>query len=100
MAPLPAVGYLFAACSACTVLGILLTFSPVTVCRVYLRPVDALGLAPMIEGSWGMNPARDQQVGGLIMWVPMCLAYLCAIFGQLARWYSEPAHPAPQPKPA
>ncbi len=38
-----------------------------------------------------MIPARDQQIGGLIMWVPMCLVYLCAIFGQLARWYSVPA---------
>jgi hypothetical protein len=35
-------------------------------------------------------------VGGLIMWVPMCLVYLCAIFGQLARWYAVPAGPALQ----
>jgi hypothetical protein len=27
------------------------------------------------------------------MWVPMCLVYLCAIFAQLARWYTEPATP-------
>ena len=86
MAPLRAVVYLFAACAACTVLGIILTFSPVTVCRAYLHPADRLGLLPMIYGTWGMTPARDEQVGGLIMWVPMCLVYLCAIFGQLAGW--------------
>jgi cytochrome c oxidase assembly factor CtaG len=96
IAPLHAVVYLFAACTACTVLGIILTFAPVTVCRAYLNPVDHLGLLPMIYGAWGMTPPRDQQVGGLIMWVPMCLVYLCAIFGQLARWYSVPHEDALQ----
>jgi cytochrome c oxidase assembly factor CtaG len=91
IAPLRGVVYLFAACAACTVLGIILTFSPVTVCRAYLNPVDRLGIEPMIAGTWGMTPMRDQQIGGLIMWVPMCLVYLCAIFGQLARWYGVPA---------
>ncbi len=91
IAPLYGVVYLFAACAACTVLGIILTFSPVTVCRAYLNPVDRLGIEPMIYGTWGMTAARDQQVGGLIMWVPMCMVYLGAIFGQLGRWYGEPA---------
>ena len=88
ISPLHGVGYLFAACAACTVLGIILTFSPVTVCRAYVHPVDRLGIGPMIYGQWGMTPLRDQQVGGLLMWVPMCSIYLCAIFGQLARWYA------------
>jgi cytochrome c oxidase assembly factor CtaG len=88
--PLQGVVYLFAACVACTALGIILTFSPVTVCRAYLAPVDRLGIEPMILGSWGMTPMRDQQLGGLMMWVPMCLIYLGAIFGQLARWYGAP----------
>ena len=90
IAPLHAVVYLFTACAACTVLGIMLTLSPVTICTAYLHPVDRLGIAPMIEGTWGMTPARDQQVGGLLMWVPMCLVYLGAICGQLARWYAVP----------
>ncbi|HEX4086653.1 MAG TPA: cytochrome c oxidase assembly protein [Chthoniobacteraceae bacterium] len=88
--PLHGVGYLFAACAACTVLGIMLTFSPITVCRAYVHPVDRLGIGPMIYGEWGMTPLRDQQIGGLLMWVPMCSIYLCAIFGQLARWYAPP----------
>jgi putative membrane protein len=45
----------------------------------------------MLEGQWGLTPLRDQQIGGLIMWVPMCLAYAGAIFGQIARWYTAPA---------
>jgi cytochrome c oxidase assembly factor CtaG len=92
ISPLHGVLYLFAACAACTVLGIILTFSPVTVCTAYLHPVDRLGIASLLDGTWGMTPQRDQQIGGLIMWVPMCMVYLCAIFCQLARWYSEPAH--------
>jgi cytochrome c oxidase assembly factor CtaG len=91
IAPLHGVLYLFSACMACTVLGMILTFSPVTICSAYLHPVDRLGIASLIEGTWGLDSRRDQQIGGLIMWVPMCLVYLCAIFGQLVRWYSVPA---------
>jgi cytochrome c oxidase assembly factor CtaG len=91
IAPLQGVLYLFTACMACTVLGIILTFSPVTVCRAYLHPADRLGIASMLDEAWGMTPQRDQQIGGLIMWVPMCLVYLGAICGQLARWYAVPA---------
>jgi len=91
--PLHGVLYLFTACTACTVLGIILTFSPVTVCSAYQQPADPLGIAPLIRDDWGMTPSRDQQIGGLIMWVPMCMVYLGAIFGQLARWYSVPAEP-------
>jgi len=94
IAPLQGVVYLFTACVACTALGIILTFSPVTICKAYLHPVDRLGIDAMIEGTWGMTPARDQQVGGLLMWVPMCLVYLGAIFGQLARWYAAPVEPS------
>jgi len=86
--PLPAVIYLFTACTACSVLGIILTFSPVTVCSAYMHPVDRLGIGNAIRDSVPME--RDQQIGGLLMWVPMCLLYLGAIFGQLARWYGEP----------
>lgn len=91
ISPLHGILYLFTACAACTVLGVILAFSPVTVCTAYLHPVDRLGIANPIDGRWGMTPQRDQQIGGLIMWVPMCLIYVCAIFCQLARWYAVPA---------
>ena len=39
-----------------------------------------------------MTHEQDQQIGGLLMWVPMCLIYLSAIFAQLVRWFSPP-HP-------
>lgn len=87
--PLAGIVYLFSACLACTILGIILTFSPVEVCAIYLHPSDRLGLLPLIQNQWGLPPARDQQLGGLLMWVPACLVYLCGILGLLARWYGE-----------
>lgn len=91
---LPAAGiaYLFTACTACSVLGIILTFAPVSICPVYQQPVDRLGILSSIRGQWGLTSERDQQIGGLLMWVPMCLIYLTAILAQLARWHSGP-HP-------
>lgn len=90
LAPPGAVLYLFGACIACSVLGIILTFSPVTVCSIYsMPPPDRLGILSTIRGDWGLTPEKDQQVGGLLMWVPMCLVYLGAIFAQIARWFGE-----------
>jgi cytochrome c oxidase assembly factor CtaG len=92
--PPSAVVYLFAACATCSVLGIIITLSPVAVCSAYTMPsMDRLGILPTIRDNWGLTAARDQQIGGLLMWVPMCLVYLSAIFGQLARWFAEPANP-------
>lgn len=88
LSPPAAVIYLFTACTACSVLGIILTFSPVTVCPIYMHVQDRLGLLETIRSDWGMTPERDQQIGGLLMWVPMCAIYLFAILAQLARWFS------------
>jgi cytochrome c oxidase assembly factor CtaG len=91
LSPPGAVLYLFSACVACSILGILITFSPVSVCPIYAQPaVDHLGILNLIQSSWGISPDKDQQIGGLLMWVPMCLVYLAAIIAQLARWFSHP----------
>jgi putative membrane protein len=81
--------YLFSACVGCTVLGIIITFAPVEVCSIYLHPVDRLGILPLLQHQWGLSPATDQQLGGLLMWVPACLIYFCGIFGLFARWHGE-----------
>ena len=95
LSPPGAVLYLFSACVGCSVLGIILTFSPVTVCSIYtMPPQDPFGILNTIRADWGFTPERDQQIGGLLMWVPMCLIYLSAIFAQIARWFAEPATPA------
>ncbi len=87
IAPLAGVVYLFSGCIACTMLGIAVTFSPVEVCSIYLHPADPLGLLPTLRGGWGLTPEKDQQLGGLLMWVPACLVYGVAIMAMLARLY-------------
>jgi len=84
--PLQGVGYLFSACLGCTLLGIYITFTTVSVCPVFANPANQL--------TWlrdmGLTPAVDQQLGGLLMWVPPCTLYICAILSILRRWYSAP----------
>ena len=104
--PFAAILYLFAACVACTVLGILVTFSPVELCSSYLDPVDHLGALPLLRDGWGLSRHADQELGGLMMWVPPCVVYTTAILASLARYYREeegsmarPSHaPAPEIK--
>jgi putative membrane protein len=92
LSPPAAIVYLFTACTACSVLGIILTFAPVSICPVYQHPVDRLGILSTIRGDWGLTSDRDQQIGGLLMWVPMCAIYAAAILVQMARWHS-PSQP-------
>jgi cytochrome c oxidase assembly factor CtaG len=92
LSPLAGIVYLFTACTACSVLGIILTFAPVSICPVYQHPVDRLGMLSTIRNGWGLTSDRDQQIGGLLMWVPMCAIYAAAILAQMARWHS------PQPE--
>lgn len=90
ISPPVAMVYLFTACVACTLLGIAITFSPVTVCPAYSHPVDRLGILHLLQSGSGFTPARDQQLGGLLMWVPACLVYLGAILALLLRWLCPP----------
>jgi cytochrome c oxidase assembly factor CtaG len=87
--PLSGVAYLFTACVACTLLGVLITFSPVEVCSVFAHPVDRLGVMPLVRDGWGLTVEKDQQVGGLLMWVPACLVYGVGILGVLGRLFRE-----------
>jgi putative membrane protein len=87
--PLGAIVYLFTACVACTLLGIAITFSPVEVCSVFTHPVDRLGVMPRVRDGWGLTAERDQQIGGLLMWVPACLVYGAAILSVLARIFRD-----------
>jgi putative membrane protein len=47
-------------------LGALLTFAPDTLYAIH-------AIAPM---DWGFTPLADQQLGGLIMWIPAAIPYL------------------------
>jgi len=84
-----AIVYLFTACLACTLLGVLLTFSPVSACPIYMHPSDSLGIMPLLRSRWQLTHRADQQLGGLMMWVPACLIYLTAILVIAKRWTTE-----------
>ena len=57
-------------------LGALLTLAPGLWYPAYVEPASALGVDPLL----------DQQLGGLVMWVPGGLAYLLAALMTSARW--------------
>lgn len=65
-------------------LGALITLSP-----------DAL-YAPHFSSTaaWGMGPLDDQQVAGLIMWVPAAGIYLAAALFIAHRWLARESGPA------
>ena len=52
------------------ILGVLLTFSRSLWYPDYRQTIH----------QWGITPLEDQQLGGLIMWVPACLVYIGAGF--------------------
>lgn len=98
--PLLAVAYTFAACTAHSVLGIILTFAPLGHYPAYMTSADPYGILPIIRGQWGITPSVDQQWGGLLMWVPACLVFLAFILVTLSRWYRTPEREAPVAVPA
>ena len=64
-----AIAYLFAACVASTVTGASIAFA-----------------APGLYGHHAAS-ALDQQIAGLVMWLPCCVVYVLAVMTTLARWY-------------
>ena len=71
--------YLFAAALPSGLLGALLTFAGRP-----LYPAQSLG-APL----WGLTPLEDQQLAGLIMWMPGGLIYLCTAAGFFLAWLRQ-----------
>lgn len=101
LAPPSAIVYLFSACTGCTLLGIYITFTTVTVCPAFANPVDRVGILTMLYNG-GFTPTVDQSLGGLLMWVPPCFLYISVIIGMLCRWYTGGvvAEPATVGQPA
>jgi cytochrome c oxidase assembly factor CtaG len=90
LAPLSSVVYLFLGGAANSILGVILTYSPPGLYPTYVRPTDSVAALALIRDGWGLSPLLDQQFGGLLMWVGGMVAFLYAIIGAVARWYSMP----------
>lgn len=74
-----AVLYLFTTAVHTSLLGALLTFSTRVWYPIYTANTAAFGLTPL----------EDQQLAGVIMWVPAGLAYLIAALAVAASWLKE-----------
>jgi putative membrane protein len=74
--------YLFLACQPMVALGALLTFSATPLYQPYVT-------APRI---WGSTPLGDQQLGGLIMWLPTNIPYVIGLSVLFFQWVGEQDH--------
>ena len=59
-----------------SLLGALLTFAPTPWYPAYAHTTAA----------WGLTPLEDQQLGGLVMWIPAGVVYLLAALALGAGW--------------
>lgn len=86
-----AVVSLFTTATHASLLGALLTFSP----EVWYTPYIAT------TEDWGLTPLQDQQLGGLIMWMPAGVVYIAAALILLAQylrnWKGKTDSSAPSP---
>lgn len=86
---LSSVVYLFTACVGCSVLGILISFAQEGTYHHYLAMHDKYGINKIITGKWGITRRADQEIAGLIMWVPCCFVYVITAIVLLVEWMQE-----------
>jgi len=71
--------YVFTTAIHTSMLGALLTFAPVVFYPAYSATT----------ARWGLSPLEDQQIGGLIMWVPGGIVYIVAGLLLFAHWLRQ-----------
>jgi putative membrane protein len=71
--------YVFTTAVYTSILGALLTFSASPWYSVYASTTKL----------WGVTPLEDQQIGGLIMWVPAGIVYIVVGLWLFANWIRE-----------
>jgi putative membrane protein len=74
-----AVLYMFTTALHSGLLGALLTFAKTVWYPSYVEQTSA----------WGLTALEDQQIGGLIMWIPAGLVYIAAALALFAGWMRE-----------
>ncbi|MFL6538490.1 MAG: cytochrome c oxidase assembly protein [Chthoniobacterales bacterium] len=74
-----AVLYMFTTALHSGLLGALLTFARTTWYPIYNDTTR----------TWGLTPVEDQQLGGLIMWIPAGVVYIIAGLALFAGWLRE-----------
>lgn len=82
--------WLFLTAMHSSALGILLTLS-----RSPWIPLQSA-----IAGDWGLTPLEDQQLAGLVMWVPAGIVYTAVALALAGRWIATSSARAPRPADA
>ncbi len=73
LGPFGRILYLFAAGMPNTVVAAALTFAPRPLYAPYVAPADPYGFLALIRQGWGLTALADQQLAGVLMWIPMGL---------------------------
>ena len=71
--------YVFGTAAQCSALGALLTFSTVLWYPAYQQTTQ----------GWGLSPLQDQQLGGVMMWVPSGVVFVVVGVALFAKWLRE-----------
>jgi cytochrome c oxidase assembly factor CtaG len=71
--------YVFTTALHTSILGVLLTFAPSLWYPAYAGTTSA----------WGLTPLQDQQIGGLVMWVPAGVVYMGLGLYLFAQWLRQ-----------
>jgi putative membrane protein len=74
-----AIFYVFGTAAHCSALGALLTFSIVLWYPAYAQTTQ----------PWGLTPLQDQQLGGVLMWVPSGIVFIVIGLALFAKWLRE-----------
>ncbi len=82
--------YLLPAGMASTLLGIILALAPRVIYAPYLDPAGTQATLALIRDGWGLSPIVDQQIAGLLMWVPGSLVYMGVALGAFIHWMGAP----------
>lgn len=82
------VGYVFLAGIPNTMLGAVITFAPGVLYGSYQLALEQPGLGRVLASQYGVTALGDQELGGLLMWVPGGFVYLAIIIVILVSWLS------------
>lgn len=82
--PLKSVVYLFTACVSCSALGLYVTFMASSASMSEAIPIFATYRNPI-----PMSVRTDQEIAGLMMWVPGCILYVVSSVVIMLHWYDH-----------
>ncbi len=81
---LKSVIYLFTACVSCSALGLYVTFMASSASMA-----EAIPFFATLRNPIPMSIKTDQELAGLMMWVPGCILYVISSIEILLHWYDE-----------